>query len=850
MKIHNENPEFLTFGWIIDKPEPPAWTATFVVKATMPLLGGDIGKWVDEKPKPLEPTGPLSEGKGEATEPVQPGDFAPLKLNGEWLVKATAYPPEGQPAQAFTVSVRVGQQEKSLNVFGRRVWENSLLKKSISDVELIDSIPVRWSYAFGGPNYADNPVGLGYKGGALPHFEYPEHPVVHPSEKYVPAGFGPVGDAWSPRKGLRGSYRKAWLRTNWPWRPDDFDWGFYQEAPADQQIPGFFRGDESVALRNLHPEHREINTSLPGLGARVLLLRQDDPTDEPDYREVPLKLDTVFVDAEEELLLVTWRGTAPARTQKLKEVTRILVTTEPIAEPISGSELVRRLQAYHDEEAMAVPFPEAARAELDAAMAEVKASVAEAKESVAQSEKEMSKQMADAEAQANKEIDEAVEAQAAEHRDLIQDRVANPPRQLPADPLEDIANPTLDLQPQLQSHVPRLESLAADARDADSQAAAMQEEAAKIGPTIDAAGAAILKQIAIGQAKAFGESGMGPAYVEGEEPMILPGETLTRERVVEVLQAGGNLARADLSGLDLSGLDFAGHMLVYANLDQANLTGCTFFGAQLDGSSFNQSVCVETDFTESTVLRASFKGVDFTHAKLDRLNLNTTSFEECDFGGLALNGWRVQLSSFAKCGFAGTHFTDTEFLLCDFSRAIMDGVVMDHCNVPSCKFEGTSLKGASFVGAGIENIRTGPGTDFTETNFSKATGQAPIFNGALCEHTCFTEAELPMAAFTEATVRNCDFSRAILPRAVFSDAEITDTAMVYANLIRASFYQALVTRVDFAGANLYEAGFMDATLTDPDFAGASVRKTLIANFVHDKHPLAVEVILTGDSHGA
>ncbi|OWQ48361.1 hypothetical protein CDL60_07235 [Roseateles noduli] len=102
-----------------------------------------------------------------------------------------------------------------------------------------------------------------------PQIEPPDHPVDRPditaqaagqqppqmlehAKAYAhrPAGFGPVGRAWTPRIQRAGSYNDQWLAERWPNLPKDFDMAYWNAAPEDQQI-AFPRPDCYIELGNL-----------------------------------------------------------------------------------------------------------------------------------------------------------------------------------------------------------------------------------------------------------------------------------------------------------------------------------------------------------------------------------------------------------------------------------------------------------------------------------------------------------------------------------------------------------------------------------------------------------------------
>ncbi|OMW45527.1 DUF2169 family type VI secretion system accessory protein [Burkholderia pseudomallei] len=133
--------------------------------------------------------------------------------------------------------------------------------------------------------------------------------VVATSYQMMPAGLGVIGRAWTPRLQRAGTYDEAWLETRWPHLPADFDFGYWNGAPDDQQIPwpkpgaafelaNLARSEDtrSGLLKIRLPQHRAI-VAQHYLGGRV----------EP----VEMQLDTIFFDTDEMKVSLTWRATFP-----------------------------------------------------------------------------------------------------------------------------------------------------------------------------------------------------------------------------------------------------------------------------------------------------------------------------------------------------------------------------------------------------------------------------------------------------------------------------------------------------------------------------------------------------------
>ncbi len=173
-----------------------------------------------------------------AGECLYPGDFADFKLKTDVMVRGTCHPPGGRVARECSVRVRVGAWSKALVVLGRRVWTESLVGKAISNPQTFTSMPLTWAHAFGGPDLAQNPVGMGAGTPELPNVEYPGARLQSKRDRPQPAGFGPINPAWTPRKEKVGKeYGETWRKKRAPFYAEDFDWSYFNAAPADQQLP-------------------------------------------------------------------------------------------------------------------------------------------------------------------------------------------------------------------------------------------------------------------------------------------------------------------------------------------------------------------------------------------------------------------------------------------------------------------------------------------------------------------------------------------------------------------------------------------------------------------------------------
>ena len=218
------------------------------------------------------------------------------KTQGEYIVIGEAFAPAGQSVSSCHVRTRVGPLEKLLFVSGDRRWSHG----APTAPEAFQSLPIVWPRAYGGPDFADNPLGKGHRpialGGQvvheLPNVEDPRRPMRTLSDQPLPASFAPLDMLWPERAQKRGTYDRAWMETRFPGLPDDFDWSFFNVASADQRTPQSFTGSEPIRIENMHPSLPVLSGQLPGVRARGFIRRGNAAA---ELEEVDLRLDTVWL---------------------------------------------------------------------------------------------------------------------------------------------------------------------------------------------------------------------------------------------------------------------------------------------------------------------------------------------------------------------------------------------------------------------------------------------------------------------------------------------------------------------------------------------------------------------------
>ncbi|GGU75760.1 hypothetical protein GCM10009504_36200 [Pseudomonas laurentiana] len=279
--------------------------------------------------------------------------------------------------------------EKHLRFTGPRHFRRGLLGWQLSEPEPALRVPLRWEHAFGGssvvknPEHAhdqtapayllnevcfSNPLGCGWIEKRheqlawqldtslhqlpAPQIEHLSDPIErlsigdHPSAtldarqiaqvaatyRYTPAGFGIVGRAWAPRLVLAGTYDETWMRERWPSPPKDFDFGYWNAAPADQQIP-FAPPDLQIELFNLIAPALSRNgracIELPGHRPFVLLRLRSGA-----LLPLPLLTDTLCIDTDALTVSLTHRISLPLTdTIRVAEVRFEVNPKAPLIKP-------------------------------------------------------------------------------------------------------------------------------------------------------------------------------------------------------------------------------------------------------------------------------------------------------------------------------------------------------------------------------------------------------------------------------------------------------------------------------------------------------------------------------------
>ena len=283
-------------------------------------------------------------GDPEKSSTKYPSDLCLAKPGTDVIVVAAAHAPGGRAVPWFDAGVRVGPLEKTIRVFGLRVWAAN--GSSLSAPRPTMGAEVRYDHAWGGFDGSDpaspveearNPVGMGIARDVsmlthkpAPMIEDPAHLLASVRSCPPPAGLGAIGRHWAPRRKFLGTYDAAWLEQRAPLLPlDHDDRANLCASPGLTAVPPL-RGGEAVALLNLTPGGGSLSFQLPRIRITASLIAKGRETQTlAPYLDTVL-IDTVSVPETTDVVVeLVWRAVFRA-PRRMKDA-RLVVTEEEVA---------------------------------------------------------------------------------------------------------------------------------------------------------------------------------------------------------------------------------------------------------------------------------------------------------------------------------------------------------------------------------------------------------------------------------------------------------------------------------------------------------------------------------------
>ena len=627
----------------------------------------------------------------------EPLDLGLAKKRGEYLVYGAAYSP--RPAKLVQVRIRVGPKIKDLTVSGERFWKPGGM--STSEPVPFTRMEIGWPNTYGGSDFPRNPSGKGRRTNEdgllpLPNVQNPACPAASPDYAPPPAGLTAYGLMWPQRSRYLGKIGSEYLVRDWPYFPLGTDDEYFNAAPEDQRLDGFFEGNESIEIQNMHPEKMLIQANLPSVRPRLFIKQIRDG--EKFFKEIDLKLETVFLFPDRERGIVLYRGLTTTADDDYEDVTHCLAEVE------AGSEAPLSLE-YYFEKFLILLNPDLAPKEDEEEIQEEEEEV-EAKETAVSplaEEKDLPNEPPSAE---KKPEDLELDAQ-LEKLEAIKDEAFEKIRAAGHDP-EELMKKLMP--PEKEGALSAIDEIELDRclAELEKQTDALlknigitREEALKLAkppgrpsPTPRQVLDMMRAEGVINPELESGLLELEKIQQEEEAEEAERKKQTGRERLVEDVpeEPAGSTGPVDaaealawhqegksLAGYDLTGFDFSGMKLAGADFSRAVLEKAIFKQAALVGADFTRAVAIEADFTEADLKASCLADVTAEKAAFIEVDLREAILESGDF---------------TKADFTGANLTLVKASNAVFEEAIMTGIVAHELKGANAAFDSARLTDA------------------------------------------------------------------------------------------------------------------------------------------------------------
>lgn len=750
----------LEVAWTPGQQDFPRHSLTILVKGTFRLQPDGVATLVD-----LAETLPIDGDRhiGDDTEKSleYATDFAISKPNTDLLFKGHCHTPSGEAMPLCKVSFGLKGETQSLYVFGDRQWQNEiLLGKSITSPLPFTQMRLCYENSFGGEDFDTNPVGKGIDGLNLPNIEHPDFLIESPNDRPQPVGFAPLHSLWQPRKAKMGSFDKDWLEQRWPWFPADMDWSVFNAAPAALQRPGYLKGDETLVMKNLHPTVSNYSCQLPTLRNRCFI-NAGDQENVAEFKEVELNLDTLWVDADEELMVLVWRGVLPINDRFHDELKHLLLVTEPLSSR-PRVEMVYREQLT---ELLNPPQPEAV---VEPALILEPAPAPIENDNV--------------EAEIKKALDES--------------RAALKGMNLPeatVTALNKENNPEIFVDLLMKA----------------------------LGVDLEA-GAKLQHENFLNNRKILEDRGYDPNLAGRLQAEKITSRDDVIRLYAEGRDFNGvDMSNLDLQGLDLHEAQFSHTLLFNTKLNKCNLNGSNLKGANLDSADLSDTTLEGADLTKATLrnaklVRANVQAGLLQEAKLDNADLTLANLSQAQMQKARLdtcvlkqaNLTHADLSNarLIKTDLMGANLNDCNASKADFTEAMLDDAKMENSDLTEAIFTQSSLRRSNLTAVILSRAQC------KQANF-----KASVLTWAQVQEASFEDAILDQAKLDEA-----DFSAANLKQASLKEASMCFTRFREANLEQAILEGVEAERADFSSAKLVSAQLQKGQFSETNFSAADI----------------------------
>ncbi|MCD6025568.1 MAG: hypothetical protein K0R08_87 [Solimicrobium sp.] len=788
-------------------------------------------------------------------------DMGIPKQRGEFLVYGKCHAYQGVPITASTVHIKVGVQEKTLNVFGERHWQRQFGVTTLSGPAPFTEIDLTYANAFGGPDYPLNPSGKGMpvqgqnQNQSLPNIELPGSLMLSPDDRPNPAGLNAINFSWPQRMAKMGTYDDKWLKTRYPGYADDIDWSIFNIAPEDQWLSDFFKGNEAVEIRGMHSQKEVQHVTLPECMAACFITQR---TTEGDcFREITMHPETLTLFPSDERGILLFRGVTEINTDDGADVIHLVAGAEKLG-------ISKTIKHYQDVLAIRLDKKKGALHSLDDAPLLPPVPALLCKRSGMKEQAEQSDQTLSRSVSEEKKLHEVG---LSDQEIKIPEVTFNPPGT--TDQIMAETKATLQRQHTKLLELAKQYALPATAIDKinntfSSDFSLEKLDFGNIDPHAEmlkqqAVSEKRLREICLKQNLNF-DALMNPSFKLSSEPPKPTAETIMQhlESIREKLKVAGKtsegldqLIAESPTQLAEQDAQLLAHYVertkknAQISLSKANFVQENQAKTPKDTSEFMRGGSyVGQDFTGIDLSGLDLRGADFSAAILEKADLSHAQLEEANFGRAKLSHANLDGANLTKANFSEAKLNNTKFGNAVAHKANFNKAALSYADFGSADF-----RGANFVQCNFLNVKLGC-ADFTEVLAKEAKfiysesknidadrkGITPPEIGFPMHGIRFTRADLTKALFLKCKMDDVDFSDACLEKASFisvkgdkvnfRNARLTKSCVVQDSVFTgANFADAILKGSNLRGVNLEDACFERACLENADLSGCNLNRT-------------------------
>jgi uncharacterized protein YjbI with pentapeptide repeats len=735
-------------GWLPGQLDFPNHTISLIVKGVFDLKQNDLAVPKEGEAEPL--CGDLHHDDNPAASILYESDFVHFKPNADILLSGTCKVPEGKESTFCPVIFEVDKTRRTLHVIGQRFWQPHGSGFRMTDPLTFRKGPLRYEYAFGGTDYPQNHLGKGIDEVSLgdgrnlvplPNIEDPDCPVTDPDDRPAPAGFGPLIRTWKYRADKAGTYDERWLEKRWPWYPEDFDWSFFNSAPPQQQLSGYLQGDEPYYLQNLIEGKAEFQGHLPHLTVRCFVNRNQATR---SFEEVEMHLDTCWVDADNEQMVLVWRGVARTQSEFCEDIEHVYAIRERIGDtPISIDDAQARMQATISS------LTEAPPDELD--------------------DPEIVPEDDDDAGEVELVIAEMDQQFGPDLRDLLLRNPEEGFREVLRRELDKMGRPPDLVDERERADDQEIETLVRELEQLDDRDAALGREEC-------------LRRIAAGE-DLVGENLAG---------IDLSDCDLDQVNLTDAILKGANLCHSSLKGVCLKDANLEDARLHATRIVNSDLEGCDFTNASLEDSRITQCKADITRFTTANLRNATFDSVSLSRSDLTLADMSEARFTRCNLDEADLSECQLNRTAFHHCSMNG--------IACEGSTG--ESPVFSKCKLRGANMsESTHIMRGSFRENDLSESIWSNST-LTASDFSGSLMTMADFECASLESSCFICCNLSQARFRLADLRNAQFNSANLFQSSLEKSNLQGANLTDVNLYESETRDCNLENTILDGANL------------------------------------------------